>query len=210
MGIINIQPIKIRGDSVSQIKSVCVYCGSSDNVDQKYKDIAKTVGEEIAKQGLTMVYGGGARGLMGITANAAMEAGGQVKGIITSFLDKIETSHHGLTELTVVESMHERKLKMFDISDAFIVLPGGFGTLDEAFELMTWRQIGLHKKHIVFLNFDKYWEHLLKGLIPHLIKERFAREEDLKMFSIVDDPLEVISALQCPPDDAKNFVSKWA
>ena len=195
---------------MKNVKSICVYCGSSAKTPEKYKDAAVAVGKLLAKHKIRLVYGGGSSGTMGIIADAVMAAGGEVCGVITDFLYDAEGGHTGITSLLVVPSMHERKMKMFDESDAFIILPGGLGTLDETFELMTWRQIGMHKKPAVFLNVDGYWDPLLKALLPSMVQDGFVRAEDLSLFSAVDIPEEILAALSEKQADVGSFSSKWA
>ena len=131
---------------MTKMNSICVYCGSSNTVDQRYKDVAVELGTLLAKKDITLIFGGGGVGLMGLISDACLKAGGRAVGVMTEFLFEYEGTRREITELHVVKSMHERKCKMFDLSDGFIILPGGFGTLDEAFEILTWRQVGLHNK----------------------------------------------------------------
>ncbi|MCP4923223.1 MAG: TIGR00730 family Rossman fold protein [bacterium] len=194
---------------MTKARSACVYCGSSNGVSQNYKDSALALGTRFAKEDMTLVYGGGQMGLMGLAADGCMKAGGYVKGYITSFLDEFEKGHEDISELHVTHSMHERKLKMFDNSDAFIAMPGGLGTLDEMFEVITWKQIGLHDKNIVFWNLEGYWSPLLETLLPKIISEGFAREEDLNLYAVADTLDDVMDALHAPPKGAVDFVARW-
>lgn len=194
---------------MSKIKSVCVYCGSSAKTASKYSEVAAALGKIFAENNIRLVYGGGSSGTMGVVSNAVMDGGGEVYGVITEFLYDAEGGHEKITELTVVSSMHERKMKMFEAADAFVILPGGLGTLDETFELMTWRQIGVHKKPAVFLNLDGYWDPLLKSLIPEMIAEGFVRPEDLSLFSAVEHPEDILEALDQTQADVSTFSSKW-
>ena len=178
-----------------QIKSVCVYCGSSNNVDQAYKDAAESLGRELAENNYNLVYGGGNVGLMGIAASAALASGGEVHGIIPGHIADREVAHRTLTKLDVVDTMHERKQMMVDNSDAFIIMPGGLGTMDEFFEIVTWRQLGLHDKPVIIVNVKGYWNDLV-ALINHLISEGFARPADMDHLTIVDAPEEVVEALK--------------
>ncbi|MBI2234242.1 MAG: TIGR00730 family Rossman fold protein, partial [Micavibrio aeruginosavorus] len=159
------------------IKNVCVYCGSAGNVAEIYRDAATQLGRILVKNGLSLVYGGGRVGLMGLVADAVLHEGGKAYGIIPHHIAAREVSHTGLTELHVVETMHERKKMMVDRADAFVILPGGLGTMDEFFEIMTWRQLGLQDKPVVVVNIEGYWTPLLR-MIDHLIEEWFAREAD--------------------------------
>lgn len=143
------------------MKSVCVFCGSSDGARPAYADAARAFGRMLAVRGLTLVYGGGNVGMMRQLADAVLEAGGRVVGVIPEQLVDRERAHRGVSELRVVGSMHERKALMVALSDAFIALPGGFGTLDELFEVLTWAQLGLHHKPCALLNVDGYFDHLV-------------------------------------------------
>ncbi|GGO05188.1 cytokinin riboside 5'-monophosphate phosphoribohydrolase [Iodidimonas muriae] len=169
---------------MAKVKSVCIYCGSRSGAHPGYADLAKATGEAIASAGLTLVYGGGQVGLMGICARSATAMGGRVVGIIPEHLDKVEIAQTGLTELHIVSDMHSRKRMMFDRSDAFIVLPGGMGTLDEFIEVLTWSQLDLHDKPIFLLNHDGYWEPLL-ALLNHVVDQGFANPKNLGLFKTV-------------------------
>lgn len=140
---------------------VCVFCASSRGIDQRYADVAREVGAQLARRGIGLVYGGAKVGLMGLCADAALAAGGEVIGVIPEGLETREVAHRGLTALHVVGSMHERKQKMHDLSDGFLTLPGGFGTMDELFETLTWGLLGIHHKPIVLLDAAGYYRHLV-------------------------------------------------
>ena len=146
------------------MNSICVFCGSSLGNDPIYKQIAQATGQAIAEQGLTLVYGGGRSGLMGVVADSAIQAGGQVIGVITNALVDRELAHTGLTALHVVNDMHERKTKMAELADAFIALPGGAGTLEEIFEQWTWSQLGIHQKPCAFLNIDGFYDGVIQTI----------------------------------------------
>ena len=146
------------------MKSVAVYCGSSSGANPLYIAQAQALGAALVAQNLTLVYGGGRVGLMGTIADAVLAHGGQVIGVIPDFLADKELAHLGCTELHVVKSMHERKLLMVDRADGFIAMPGGYGTLEELFEVLTWGQLGLHQKPVALLNVDGYYDHLLLAL----------------------------------------------
>lgn len=193
---------------MGKIKSVCVYCGSSGKVDEIYKQAARDMGRVIAERGWTTVYGGGATGLMGLTADAALAAGGKVFGAIPSFLHEREVQHTGLTELHVVETMHERKQKLVDLSDGFVIMPGGLGTMDEFFEVVTWRQLGVHDKPIVVVSVDGYWDPL-KALVDKIVEERFARESDRDQVQFARSVEEVPELLLSAPPSDKDLRSKW-
>jgi len=144
------------------MNSIAIFCGSSLGTDQIFADVAQLTGETIAKHGQTLVYGGGRSGLMGIVADSALAAGGQVIGVIPQGLVDRELAHPGLTELHIVKNMHERKTKMSELSDGFIALPGGAGTIEEIFEQWTWAQLGIHLKPCAFLNVEGFYDDLLK------------------------------------------------
>jgi uncharacterized protein (TIGR00730 family) len=146
------------------LRAVCVFCGSSDPADPRYRDAARALGSLVARRGLTLVYGGGSVGLMGELADAALLHGGQVIGVIPKSLWAREINHTGLTQLYEVGSMHERKQRMYDLSDAFIALPGGLGTLEELAEVATWSRLGLHNKPVALLDVDRFWEPLVSLL----------------------------------------------
>src|SRR5262245_31201894 len=137
---------------MKEIKSIGVYCSSSERVDGAYKPSALELGKQLAHHKMTMVYGGGAQGLMGVVADSTMQAGGRVVGFMPDHLKEFEDPNWGITELHMVDTMHTRKRLMFENSDAFFILPGGFGTLDESFEIITWRQLQLHEKPVIFIN----------------------------------------------------------
>jgi len=144
------------------IRSVTVYCSSSGKAPQDYFDEAAVLGTGLADRNIGLVYGGGHAGLMGRTADAVMQAGGTVRGIIPRFLKEREVAHYGITELHVVETMHERKMMLTEWADAFVILPGGFGTLDEFMEILTWKHLGHHRKPIILLNKNGFWDQLLQ------------------------------------------------
>jgi len=152
--------------------NLCVYCGSNAGGSPDYAEAAIALGTRLAKEGLRLVYGGGNVGLMGVLANAVLDAGGEVTGVIPGQLVEWEVAHQGLTELVVVESMHQRKQRMFELSDGFVALPGGFGTLDEMFEMLTWRQLGLGHKPCAFLDVDGFWQPLM-AMLERMVAERF-------------------------------------
>lgn len=158
------------------MKSICVYCGSNSGSDPRYAEAARALGTRIASEGMQLVYGGGNVGLMGIVADAVLAAGGEVTGVIPRQLMEWEVGHCGLTRLEVVGSMHERKARMFELSDAFVALPGGFGTLDEMFEMLTWRQLGLGHKPCAFLDVADFWKPLM-AMLDHMVGERFVHPE---------------------------------
>lgn len=180
---------------MENIQNICVYCGASPRVSDRYKDIARQVGLLLGTQGFGLVYGGGRMGLMGIVADSVLEHGGNAIGIIPKHLQDREARHDELSELHIVDTMHVRKQMMAERSDAFLILPGGYGTLEEAFEILTWKQLGLHNKPIVFLNIHDFWTPL-QDLKKHLFDEAFIKESDLKLFGMARSVDEIIPALQ--------------
>lgn len=190
------------------IDYVCVYCGSSNRVDQIYKDSAVTLGKAIAAEGWGVVYGGGRVGLMGLVADSALGAGAPVVGIIPKHIQSREIEHTDLTELHIVDSMHTRKQMMVDRADAFVVLAGGLGTLDEFFELLTWKQLGLHDKPIVLVNINGYWTKMLDA-IRHIADVGFMRTDDLNTFLVVDTVEEAAAAIKSAPEETFDPSTKW-
>lgn len=174
-------------------KRLCVFCGSSAPPNQLYRNAALQLGTLLGRHGIGLVYGGGRVGLMGILADAALEAGGHVIGVIPAYLHDREIGHRGINELVVVRDMHERKRRMFELSDAVAILPGGLGTLDEAFEAITLHQLGLMPKPIVLLNIGGMWEPLLT-LIDHTINEGFTRPEARALYHVVAQIEDVLPA----------------
>ena len=160
----------------SDMKRVCVYCGSRAGTDPRFAAKAAEFGRRLAREQLTLVYGGGNVGLMGVLADAALANGGEVIGVIPRQLVQWEVAHQGLTRLDVVESMHERKARMFDLSDAFVALPGGFGTLDEMFEMLTWRQLGFGDKPCALLDVDGFYSPLV-GMLDRMVDRGFVPGE---------------------------------
>ncbi len=184
----------MKEKKILSISSVCVYCGSSNNVAEKYKLSAQAIGTELARRGIHIVYGGGHVGLMGVVANAALKAGGVVIGIIPEHIREQEVQHKGLTELHVVPSMHIRKRMMVERGDAFIILPGGFGTLDELFEILTWKKLKLHSDPILVFNQDGYWDEMI-SLVKKIIAEGFSGPADIHLFEVVNTVDELFAAL---------------
>ena len=183
-----------------RIKSLCVYCGSFNDAPESHRQAARRLGVMLATSGIELVFGGGHVGLMGVIADAALGAGGRVTGVIPEHLVRAEVGHAKVTELVVVKSMHERKETMFMRSDAFAVLPGGFGTLDEFFEVLTWRQLRLHDRPIVLVDLAGYWRPLLR-LVDHLVEQRYSRPENRELIRVVEDIDEVLPAIfaEAPP-----------
>lgn len=162
------------------MNSICVFCGSRDGTRQAYTEAARATGRELARRGITLVYGGGNVGLMGVLADAALEEGGRVVGVIPRALLPFEVGHLGLSELRVVETMHERKAMMVEMSDAFLALPGGIGTLEELFEVWTWAQLGAHRKPCGLLNVAGYFTPLA-AFLDTLVPQGFLREDHRAM-----------------------------
>lgn len=194
---------------MAKIRSLCVYCGASARVAQVHRDAAAELGRLLAKAGIRLVFGGGRVGLMGVIADATLQAGGEVIGIIPDHLVRLEVGHANATELIVVRTMHERKQKMADLSDGFAVLPGGLGTLDETFEIITWKQLRLHDKPIVLVDIANYWKPLA-GMVEHMIKEGFVQPAHRRLFGVVDKVEDVIPALEAMPAPAFSPDVKWA
>ena len=169
------------------VERVCVFCGASSGKRAAFAEAARAFGVAAAARGIGVVYGGGKVGLMGAVAEGALGAGGEVVGVIPQELVDRELAHDGLTQLHVVGSLHERKARMADLSDAFVALPGGFGTLDELMEQLTWAQLGIHAKPVGLLDVEGYWAPLI-ALARHLTEEGFVRESDLGAIAVGDDP----------------------
>lgn len=180
------------------IKRVCVYCGSRIGTDEAYRDAAISLGRLIAERGYELVYGAGSIGLMGVVANTVLEAGGRVIGVIPEHLARREITHDGLSELHVVKSMHERKMKMAELSDAFAALPGGFGTFEELFEVITWTQLGIHSKNTGLLNVKGYFDSIV-DMIDRAIEDNFINESNRELFVVDDDAERLLDKLDVHP-----------
>ncbi|QQS37656.1 MAG: TIGR00730 family Rossman fold protein [Ignavibacteriales bacterium] len=181
-------------------KSVCVFCASSSRIDIQFLNTAYRCGEVIASAGLKLIYGGGAKGSMGYVANGAISKGGHVTGIIPQFMIDLEWAHKGLKELIIVETMAERKSRMLQLSDAVLVLPGGSGTLEELFETISLKRLGMYLKPIIILNEKKFYDPL-KSLLEGTVKEKFMDKKHLDMWDFISGPDEII--------DAINRAVKW-
>ena len=175
-------------------RRICIYCGSSRGLDPSHAEVARAVGEHLATLGIEIVYGGGKIGLMGEVADAALRAGGKVFGVIPEKLRDVEVGHEGLTELFVVDSMHARKMMMAQLSDAFIALPGGYGTLEELFEATTWLLLGYHRKPVGLLNATGYFDHLL-AFLDHAAAQGFIREEHRPLMQSAPDVPTLLASL---------------
>jgi uncharacterized protein (TIGR00730 family) len=159
---------------MAKVTSLCVYCGSSPGNHPEYTGQARAFGAEMARRGIALVYGGGKVGLMGTVADAVLAGGGKVIGVIPRQLVELEVAHPGLSQLVVVETMHQRKTRMYELSDAFVALPGGFGTMDEMFEMLTWAQLGLHRYPCAFLDVRGYYRSL-GAMMDHMVSEGFVQ-----------------------------------
>ena len=168
------------------MKKLCVFTGAATGSDPRFADAAHQLGQILAARNLGLVYGGGKSGLMGKIADAVIAADGHATGIIPKFLDNVEIAHRGLNDLHVIDTMHERKNMMYEIADGFIIMPGGLGTLDETMEIITWRQLGLHRKPIIIANLHGYWDHMLL-LFQNIIDEGFMHHGHTGHFEHVDD-----------------------
>jgi uncharacterized protein (TIGR00730 family) len=187
-----------KGDRMTEIRSLCVLCGSREGTDPAYRRSAIRLGQLMAERGVRLVYGGGSIGLMGVIADAVIEAGGEVVGVIPDFLIRYEVGHRRLTDLVVTESMHDRKRRMFEMADAFVVLPGGLGTLDETFEIVTWKQLRLHESPIIVLDVNGYWSPLI-ALVEATIRGGFAHPEVAELVTVVETPEQVLQCLETAP-----------
>ncbi|AXN38191.1 LOG family protein [Peribacillus butanolivorans] len=190
------------------MKTLAVFCGSSKGASNVYLEAAKKLGKELAKRHITLVYGGACVGIMGAVADSVLEAGGKVIGVMPSFLEKREISHKNLTELIVVDSMHERKAKMAELSDGFIALPGGPGTLEEFFEIFTWAQLGLHHKPCGLLNINHYYDPLV-ALFNHMSDEQFLHEKYRSMALVDVEPNGLLDQFNTyEPPTVKSFITE--
>ncbi len=183
---------------MAEVSSICVYCGSRYGQQQGYRDTAVALGQEIARRGLQLIFGGGHVGLMGAAADAALAAGGEVIGVIPKHLQKREVGHQGLTKMHVVDTMHSRKQLMFELADAFVALPGGIGTLDETFEIISWRQLRLHDKPLVILDDGGYWQPMA-ALLEAVVAGGFADPGIADYYAIAKDVDAVFELLAAAP-----------
>lgn len=187
------------------LKSICVFCGSSFGTRPVYAEAARTLGQILAQNEIELIYGGATSGLMGVIADATLEAGGRVTGVIPQVLVDKEFAHTNLTRLYVVYSMHDRKAKMADMAEAFIAMPGGFGTLEEFFEILTWAQLGMHRKPCALLNVAGYYDPM-RAMFDHMITEGLVGAVQRDAVLVESDPLALVTRLQsyAPP-----VVEKW-
>ena len=177
------------------MKSIAVYCGSSNYVNSIYKNEAKRLGSLLAKHEIKLIYGGGNMGLMGILANSVLDSGGNVYGVITEHLIDIEKKNNSLNNLKIVKTMHERKMEMFMHADCFVIFPGGIGTLEEFFEVYSWKQLRLHEKPIYIYNLNNFWDDLI-NLIDRVIDEDFAGEKMKEAYKVVKNHSELKKELE--------------
>ena len=189
------------------MKRICVFCGSSEGARPAYADAAQRLGEELVKRGLGLVYGGGSIGLMGVLADTVLAAGGEAIGVIPGGLASRELAHAGLTEMHVVGSMHERKALLASLCDGFLALPGGLGTFEETLEVLTWAQLGIHRKPVGVLNVEGYWDGL-RRLLAHAVGEGFVRPEYAALLLFSGTPAELLDRLAAwhPPALARAWL----
>lgn len=195
--------------SDDRIRRVCVFCGSSTGSDPVFGDAARALGRGLFERGLELVYGGGSIGLMGIVANEVLGRGGVVRGVIPHSLFIREVGHRGLTECRVVDTMHERKQIMVDLADAFVSLPGGFGTLDETFECLTWAQLGIHAKPIVLVNVRGFWDHLVQAC-DRMVTEGFLSQKNRAQLHVVETPEAALQLIESwkPRPPAEKWITR--
>jgi len=191
------------------VKSICVYCGSADGLKKEYYDAAYYLGQLLANQNITLVYGAGKTGLMGAVANGVLDNNGKVIGVVPVLLNEPQLIHENLTELVVLPDIHQRKARMSELADAFIALPGGFGTFDELFETLTWAQIGIHQKPIGLLNVNHYFEPLL-SMVEHALKENFIYAEHKVLLINDAEPLHLLEKITRyqQPEGLKRWISR--
>ncbi len=189
------------------MQSICVYCGSANQASQEYFTIARQVGQTLARRGIRLVYGGGKTGLMGALADGALAQGGQVTGVITKGMNTPELAHTGLTHLDVTDTIHQRKARMYELAEGYIALPGGYGTLDELFETLTWGQIGEHHKPVGLMNVNGYYDSLLT-MLDRAVAEKFLFPEHRRALLCESDAGRLLDLMQAyqPPLEA---VARW-
>ncbi|MEO7922078.1 MAG: TIGR00730 family Rossman fold protein [Chitinophagaceae bacterium] len=173
------------------IRSLAVFCGSKEGVNPLFAQQARQLGQLMAENNVKLIYGGGSAGIMGVIADAVMKHGGKVTGIIPKLLLEWEVQHLGITELIISDDMHVRKKTIYSLCDAALILPGGFGTLDELFEIVTWNQLTIHDKDIYILNSGGFYDHLIRH-IQHMREEKFLYEEAEKRITVINDPSELV------------------
>ena len=188
------------------MKRICVYCASSSKIDESYFDAAEKLAARLVSHDVTIVYGGGAAGLMGCIADTAIEHGGHVVGVIPKFMTEVEWQHKDLEEIHVVADMHERKKKLLEGTDAVIALPGGSGTFEELLEAISLKRLGLYTKPIIIMNINNYYDPLIE-LLEKSIRENFMSETHRKMWTVVSDPNDIMSAIENSPDWSSDAIS---
>jgi uncharacterized protein (TIGR00730 family) len=189
------------------MKSICVYCGSSDEIHSDFKLAGRQMGRTLAENGIRLIFGGGKTGIMGAVADGTLEAGGEVFGVIVESMNTPALAHMGLTRLEVTPTIHERKARMYELAEGYIALPGGFGTFDELFETITWAQIGVHAKPIGLLNVRKYFDPLW-AMVLHAEKEGFVFSEHRKMLCLADTPQELLACMRTN-QPSSEAVKRW-
>ncbi len=187
------------------MKKICIFCGSSVGKMPIYQEIAKEVSRRLVERNITLIYGGGSIGLMGVIANEVMSLGGKVIGVIPHFLNRLEVGHQGVSELLLVDTMHERKAKMAELADGFLTLPGGMGTLDETVEILTWAQLGLHEKPVGILNVNGYFD-LLERYFDHMVSQGFLKPIYRRM-ALMDD--SIVDLLRMMDEYRPPQVDQW-
>lgn len=194
---------------MARLKRICVFCGSSEGARPAYREAAQRLGELLAERGIGLVFGGGSIGLMGAVADAALSKGGEVIGVMPESLVRREIGHSGVTKLHIVETMHQRKALMADLSDAFIALPGGYGTLEELFEVITWSQLGIQQKPCGLLNIEKYWDGLL-AMLDRAVDEGFVRPENSQLILVAQRAEPMLERLieWTPPAHLERWLDK--
>ncbi len=191
------------------MQNICVYCASSTQARPIFFEAASILGEILAENDLTLIYGGGARGLMGKIADAVLRNNGKVIGIIPTFMKNVEWDHQGITEMILTDTMHQRKEMLAQMADAVVALPGGCGTMEELLEVITWKRLGIFTEPIVICNIDNYFDPLIT-MLERSVKEQFMRPEHLKMWTVVNHPKEVLNAIYNSTQwnkDAKDFAA---
>jgi uncharacterized protein (TIGR00730 family) len=193
---------------MTAINSLAVFCGSRVGVKPAYAEAGRLLGQGLAQAGIRLVFGGGRIGIMGVIADAVLEGGGTVLGVIPEFLTQMEVAHSGVTQMVVTDSMHTRKLRLYSESDAFLIMPGGLGTFDEAFEIITWRQLRLHDKPILVCDVEG-WARPLAGLIDHAIAQGFAAPTCRNLFEVIDGVPAVLDRLKLLPAGTGERVDRF-
>jgi uncharacterized protein (TIGR00730 family) len=200
--------LRFDTDDTFKMKRICVFCGSSNGIQAVYAESARTLGKALASNDIGLVYGGGNVGLMGVVADAVMEGGGEVIGVIPEALVQRELAHRGVTELIVVRSMHDRKAKMAELSDAFVALPGGYGTFEEFCEIVTWAQLGLHTKPCAILNVEGYYDPLLT-LFDRAVAEGFVHQSNRRLVLQGTEPARLLDLLAAyTPPRTEKWISR--